>query len=35
MSITKDKVDINKPFLYDGKPLYAKDVDLPSTYKQV
>ncbi|EKV15208.1 hypothetical protein PDIG_16040 [Penicillium digitatum PHI26] len=28
------KVDIDEPFLYNGKPLYAKDVDLPSTYKQ-
>jgi hypothetical protein len=29
-----EKVDINEPFLHDGKPLHAKDVDLPSTYKQ-
>ncbi|OQD81090.1 hypothetical protein PENSOL_c230G10922, partial [Penicillium solitum] len=29
-----DKVDIDEPFLYNRKPLYAKDVDLPSTYKQ-
>lgn len=36
MSATADvsKVDIDEPFLYNGKPLYAKDVDLPSTYKQ-
>ena len=29
-----EKVDINKPFLYDRKLLYIKDVDLLSTYKQ-
>jgi hypothetical protein len=29
-----EKVDINEPFLHDRKPLHAKDVDLPSTYKQ-
>lgn len=32
--VTMDKVDIDEPFLYNGKPLCAKDVDLPSTYKQ-
>ncbi|KAJ5462342.1 hypothetical protein N7530_010547 [Penicillium desertorum] len=31
---TADTVDIDEPFLHDGKPLHAKDVDLPSTYKQ-
>ncbi|KAJ5138864.1 uncharacterized protein N7515_003712 [Penicillium bovifimosum] len=34
MAIAEDKVDIDEPFLHDGKPLHAKDVDLPSTYKQ-
>ncbi|OQD83416.1 hypothetical protein PENSOL_c154G08793 [Penicillium solitum] len=32
--VIMDKVDIDEPFLYNGKPLYIKDVDLPSTYKQ-
>jgi hypothetical protein len=34
MAVTSDTVDIDEPFLHDGKPLYAKDVDLLSTYKQ-
>ncbi|KAJ5458828.1 hypothetical protein N7530_010772 [Penicillium desertorum] len=34
MAVTSDTVDIDEPFLHDGKPLYAKDVDLPSPYKQ-
>jgi hypothetical protein len=32
-TILAEKVDINKPFLYDRRLLYTKDVDLLSTYK--
>ncbi|KAI2732949.1 hypothetical protein DTO013E5_10235 [Penicillium roqueforti] len=29
-----DQVDIDAPFMYNGKPLHDKDVDLPSSFKQ-